>query len=597
MTRSFPRPLPAFTFTAALTLVLAASALASGPADPLLKLVPPDAGLTLAVEDLRGHAREVLASPLAERLGRLPAVQGWKSSENFRGLRRSVARVEALLGDDLAALRDGLLGEAVVLTLRLPPGGAPDSARGMLLVRAPDRDMLRRLVEGVDAAQLKSGALRRVSERRRGGAAYRVREHPPGTKPDEYYAWLDGGGTFAWSNSEELVLGAIDRQAAGAGGLADLPAFQDVRRGLPGRSAASLFVDPRFLERQLAQAPRPSRPQDERFLAMVSGYLAAVPYAGAALEWRGRDGVVVLHTHEAVDPSKLGPNLKHWAARPEPAEPGLRRVPTTALAVASAQVDFVTLLDILQRLTLEPAQPKLDNLRLMLRGLLLGRDPRDAVAPHLGPGTTAYLERPDAEGAPPRPPFVLAVRLAATPEGAKSAEAVDNALRTLLALTALDPKNGGGRFRVDTRDVAGASVVSLGGLSPSPFAYAVHDGRVVLGTSADAVARALAAQAEPGASASGRFGQLRERYFPGASSSLCVDLRALHAFADARRPALARRLAARRNRPEADAARDLDQALALIDQFEAAYLTTAVDPAFTAVHRTLGLIAREPTKP
>jgi hypothetical protein len=187
---------------------------------------------------------------------------------------------------------------------------------------------------------------------------------------------------------------------------------------------------------------------------------------------------------------------------------------------------------------------------------------------------------------------VLTVKLAPTAEGTRAAAALDNALKTALALTALDPKNGGGRLRVETRDVAGASVVALGG--PSPIAYAVHDGRLVLGTSADTVARALAAQAEPGAS--GRFGQLRERFFPGASSYLCVDLRALHDFADGRRPALAHSLAARQGRPEADAARDLDQALALIDLFEAAYLTTAVEPDFTSAHRALGLVAREPAQ-
>ena len=38
----------------------AVSARAERPADGLMRLVPDDAGVTLAVEDLRGHAREFL---------------------------------------------------------------------------------------------------------------------------------------------------------------------------------------------------------------------------------------------------------------------------------------------------------------------------------------------------------------------------------------------------------------------------------------------------------------------------------------------------------------------------------------------------------
>ena len=122
---------------------LAGSARGAGPADELFRLVPPDAGVTLAVEDLSGHAREFLASPLAERLGRLPAVRDWLASDRSRRLRNARREVEAALGVDLATIRDGLLGDAVVLTLHVPPGGRPDEARGLLLVRVRDRPLAR----------------------------------------------------------------------------------------------------------------------------------------------------------------------------------------------------------------------------------------------------------------------------------------------------------------------------------------------------------------------------------------------------------------------------------------------------------------------
>src|SRR4051812_41216875 len=57
--------------------VTASWACGEGPADSLLRLVPADAGVTLTIEDLRGHTRDFFASPLAESLGRLPAVHAW----------------------------------------------------------------------------------------------------------------------------------------------------------------------------------------------------------------------------------------------------------------------------------------------------------------------------------------------------------------------------------------------------------------------------------------------------------------------------------------------------------------------------------------
>src|SRR4051794_16971226 len=107
----------------ALAAILAGSSMArgAGPAEPLLHLVPPDAGVTVAIEDLREHARGFLASPLAGGLSRLPVVRAWLASDRFRGFRQAQQQIENLLGVKLSAIRDDLLGDAVVLALRLPP--------------------------------------------------------------------------------------------------------------------------------------------------------------------------------------------------------------------------------------------------------------------------------------------------------------------------------------------------------------------------------------------------------------------------------------------------------------------------------------------
>ncbi|MCA1686627.1 MAG: hypothetical protein LC745_11775, partial [Planctomycetia bacterium] len=391
---------------AALTLGLVSPARGAGPADPLLRLVPPDAGLTVAVEDLRGSAVAFSGSPLADELGKLPAVRDWLASDRSLRLRRGLRKVGEVLGEDPAAVRDGLFGEAVVLTLWIPPGGRPEGARGLLLVRVPDRAMLDRIVGGINVAQLKSGELRQIGDRDRGGTAYHVREFR-GRRAPEFYATLDDR-VFAWSNSEELIQGAVDRQKDGAGGLAGSPDFRRVRGRLPVRPAASLFVDPRFVGRLLAASPKPRKPDDERVAALLTRYLAAVRYAGAALEWR--DGLV-LHTEEVVSPDAIAPALKVWAARTDTPDPSSRRVPRTALVMATAHVDFGALVDGLSGLVPDRGRPKVENLRLSVNGLLLGLDARSEVLPALGPGALAYVERPEGDGPESRLPTVLSVEV------------------------------------------------------------------------------------------------------------------------------------------------------------------------------------------
>ncbi len=135
------------------------------PADPLLRLAPADAGVTVVVEDLRGRVKEFLASPLASKLAALPAVKAWQDSETGRNFRRAQARIATILEAEFHDVRDGLLGEAFLLALRLPPDGRPEDARGLLLTRVPDRALL----------DLRAGRLeRRSNEKRRACSCLRA---------------------------------------------------------------------------------------------------------------------------------------------------------------------------------------------------------------------------------------------------------------------------------------------------------------------------------------------------------------------------------------------------------------------------------------
>lgn len=543
-------------------------------AEVVLRLAPPDAALTLVVPNLRDSARRLLDSPLADRFLRLPAVRSWLDSPAARRLRQSRRDLEAALGTDLPTLRDDLLGDAAALVLRLPPGAGPDAAEGLLLTRVRDRARLEAIAQRINDAQRQEGTLRGLESRRHRDVSYTLRKLRPGSGPDEAFAVLDGG-VFAWTNSESLMRATIDRQLDG-GGLARDPRFGPVREALPPQHLAALYIDPRPLLR-LASAGD----ADEPASILLRRYLEAVAFAGAALEWR--DGPI-LHVHEALDPGRLDEPLRRWAARSGGAEALVRRMPPTAPVLAAGHVDFSAVGDLALGLVPQAGRDRAETALTALQGLFLGLDIRAEILPRLGPGVLAYVEAP-ADGSAGFP-IVVALGLAGSPEDRPSlGAAVQNALRTVLALTALDAKSGP-RVRLASREVRGVKVTSLVG-GPRPISYAVGPGFVAFGSTPEAVGTFAG---EPAAGGNPALDRLREAYFPGAGTYACADLEALHRLASARRDDLVRRMAA--DRDAASARRDLDAALDLIGLFRAAFAASRMEPDATAVHRALGLIAR-----
>jgi hypothetical protein len=382
---------------------------------------------------------------------------------------------------------------------------------------------------------------------------------------------------FAWSNSEEILLGVIDRNQSGGKGLGDDPAFQKVRRGLPERSMASLFANPRLLDRAMDAAARPANPGEGRLGAMLARYVGAVDYAGASLQWR--DGLF-LHTHEAVDPARLDPWLRRWLTGPSAPVSMPVLVPESALAVASVQINYEAALEALGELIPEDGRPRPENLRLALQGLLLGLDPVAEVIPRLDPAALFFID------SGPGFPRAAALGWKDRPGAPDLAAALDNALRTLLAIYTLDPKRIAEHLRVETRTIGEARVTTLtDGLRPR-ISYRADRGRVVLGNVPEEVARF-------GAGPPPTFlTNLRTRYCPEASTFVVIDLgRLVREMYNLRGP-IADRLAARSKRPVQAVDRDLGQLLALADLFQAATFSSTTGPDASEVHRTLGLLSR-----
>jgi hypothetical protein len=598
------------------------------PAEMLARLVSPDMAVVVTVEGLREHASAFFKSRLADDLWRLPAVRAWLGSEKLKDLDRARAQIETHLGVSLTDVRDELLGDAVILAVRLPLELPADAhqARGLLLVQARDPALRDRLIRAVNKAQQESGELARVVDRHRNGTTYHVREFPAAAgRPLEWYVGYPDG-TFAFSNSETMILSVIDRKAAGQvahdpakayskddPGLEELPRFKAVRGKLPERALVRVFVDPRHVERLLATANRPVEPSGARVMAMLARYLAAVDYAGAALTWS--DQSIAIHTVETLTPSRLDPWLLRWASDSRRVDPTASdRVPPSALAVASGHVHALALLDAVTRIVPEEDQVRLTNLETLLSGLSLGQDLRTRILPLVGPGILAYFDAPAEADGPanltePKPtpaatwpfPIVVVISLGGTSEPVVSLAAIplittalaaiDNALRTVLAMVAMDDKRAQGRSRITTRVVAGTTMTTLD--PPIAFAYAVDHvrHRLVLSTSPTAVARYLEHAAS--ASAGSSFGRIRAATFADAVTYACVDFDALERLVARHHDRLVQSLAARQKRSADEVDRDLSQALALAKLFRAGFITSRFEKDATAVYRSVGLFRHE----
>jgi hypothetical protein len=585
----------------------------------LLKLIPPDAGLVLTVDDLRGHTRDLLSSRLAGEFQKLPAVRAWFDSEKYQGLENAREHIESVLQVSLLDIRDKILGDAVVFALRLPADAPidPSRAQGLLVLKAADPALLKRLIDLVNTTQQQNGDIATIEERSYLEQHYFVRRYPAASErpPEAYVIFADG--TFALSNSASLIRDVvIGRKAVKPGVSPDAPAslaavarFQALDRQLPEQALARLFIDARLVERLFKNATRQKPPREDRHIALLERWLDALQYAGATL--MATDGRLVLHIAETFDPRKLDELLGRAAASADSASvaPRLDRVPATALALGSIQVDFPSLYKAIDQLVPEPDRPRLANFETAVSGIFLGEDLRARILPSLGSRVVAYLDAPTLWGSrvagstPENWPFptVMAVDLGDRKPGSsrdqplvaarvRVAAAFDNALRTLLAVLALDEKRAGGRSRIVKREVAGVTISTLD--PPIPFAYTVdHAGhRLVLGTSAEAVERYILAGSDLQAAA--RFRQLQAAAFADAQSFLCLDLAAAEAMLRKHRDQFTKEIAARDKRSIEDVSGDLDQFLALAHLFDAAFLTLRVDGTSAAIHETLGVLIR-----
>ena len=602
-------------FAVVFRLVSASAAVVDEPApsDALLKFVPADAGLILTIDRLREHSEEILGSRLARDVQELPAFKTWLDTDKVRDLLRSRGRIEEFFQTTLGEFRDEVLGDAVVLALRLPPEKSADpvEARGLLVLRARDPKLLNRMVDLVNTTQERNGEIAELSEHKRGATVYHTRTFHAGDghPPESFVIFPDG--TFAFSNDEHLIHEVVDRKTAAVasssiGSVADREGFKLMSAGLPSRAVCRLFVDPKVALRLLGGLPAKSSDDDRGAPAMLGRYLDDLDFIGAGLVVDDRG--IKLHAIQAFEAEKFRESTAPLVAEPSVDRPGTRlyAVPDSATALVALGVDFPTVYRLLVGLVPAADRHKIPKIEALASGLSLGLDLRRQVLPALGPRVVAYLEPPNRSSAKAKNeaglggfsfPFVVAAEIDDEADADPDADcapavaaAIDNALNTVLTVVSLDEKRVPADARVETRDVDRIAVKSLN--ASSPFAYAVDrpGRRLILGSSAEAVARYLEAGSNPKAGA--RFKAIQAVAFPDCDAYACLDLAAIHGLAVQYRDRFIESTAKKERRSSADVGRDLDQVLGIVQLFDAAFFSTRVDAKNAALEHAFGLLPR-----
>lgn len=588
----------------AIAMSLGLSSVSANPSradDSVLKLVPADAGLILSIEDARDHFQAISKTNIVQEFRRLPVVEAWRKSPKAQKSIESREKIEAFLEASFRQIGDEIFGDSVALAL-IAPTDSPRDARGLLVLRARDPQLLNRLVKKISDEQKKKGEVTESAEHKRGEITYITRKFREDLKrPDETYAAFPDG-TFALSNSKPLVEWVIDRVAKSEGdSAADLPGLKTIAERLPKDAAARVFVSADLARRVAAKLPTDNKPGSKKALEIIRAYADALQYAGAALTVE--DATIAVRTAQSFEPEKLR-QLAGWCVSPASPDrdgpgPRLDSVPASTLAIASVNFDVAGLYGALTSFVPENDRPKLEKLEALAKTVLLGLDLRSKVLAALGPRSIAYVGAPSGDPAEKGPkgspfPLVIATEIrepAGAGDGAPSvAAAVDNGLRFLLMALSLDEKRVPLGSKVETKD----GVTSLN--VPYPFAFAVDrpGRRLAVGSSAAAVTRYLEADVDPDAGA--RFRQLRDAAFADYGSFGCVDLAAAADLAAKNKDLLVAHAAKRHNRPAEKVANDFDQALTLVRLFDAAFAACRTDDAGTLVEHSFGLVPRPSEK-
>jgi hypothetical protein len=519
----------------------------AAPRDELLRLVPDDVAFCLVVQDLRGHARALGASPFAEAFRKSPFGAALKDSDEFKKLAGIDAELRKQVGLDAAGIADRLLGDVFVLAYRANPPGKTDQDQGLFLLRARDAGTLADFVERLNRVQKESGDLKAVEERSHSGATYFRREERKG---DTFY--YVHGPVLAYSSQEAMLRRAIERDRDK--GDAEPAVAKQLRQLGAERALAALWINPRAFDAEMAHNLEQAKGAEAVVQRAFLRYWKALDAAALTLALE-KDVRLTLTLRARTE--DLPPAAKRLLAEAACPSEVWDRFPPDALFAVAGRIDPVALLETLGDFQTKEARDALSGALERAFGATSSKDFVREVLPALGPDWGLCLIAPAAAEKGPLPHGLLAVRLRPD-KGAD--EAVLSAVDFYARFAALSFRNQGKAVaprslrqdRTEVRYLAGEGAFPPG-VQP---AYALKDGYLVFASSPEAVRR---------------FGPASSSKSSGEVPLLRLSARGLREYLAERREALVPLAAEKHGLSKEEAGRRLDGLVAglrLLDRVE-----------------------------
>jgi hypothetical protein len=363
------------------------------PRDQLLRLVPDDVGVCLVINDLRGHSDKLARSPWIKMVRQSPLGKALADAPELRKLFKLEEHLKKSLHITWPQLRDGILGDAVVLAYRPGPPGKPELEQGMLLLHAPDKTLLAKLIERLNQEQTKSGELKQVQPREHKGHTYHRRVETAG----ESFYFLDGP-LLAFTGHEALLKQLLERRAQPANALKILPLAAQARKVGVEKALGTLWINPRSFDAEF-----------ESQLTQLQGPEAAVLKTFLSY-WRAIEGITVSMLLEADPEFVLSVQARTASLPPaaqrlviENAKPSelWRRFPEKSVLTFAGRIDAPALLETLAEFMTPEARKDVEDAFQRTMGIAVREHLLKEVLPYLGPDVgVCVMTPPDKKSFP-----------------------------------------------------------------------------------------------------------------------------------------------------------------------------------------------------
>lgn len=548
---------PAAVRLAAAALVLTASPVLAGPRDELLRVAPPDAALTLVVQNAREHVRNVAASPFAEWFPTSALGKQLAGVANFKHAREFTGPVFQALGTTPEELLNEVAGDAVAFAFTPAPPSDPKGERAVLLVRPKKPETLAKLIDRLNDIQTRNGELKAVVRREHRGAEYFERQKPGGS---DFYCFR--GGVFAFSGTEPDILGVIDRDAA-AGDKPPELAAKLAKLGVADAVAVAL-VNPRPLDAEVKAKVARARPDEKPFLDRFQEVWLALDSAAVYLAL-GTDleaGVSL-----RFRPDALPPGAKAWLTGPRTRPEVWGALPENALFAVAGRFKAAELVDTIGSLAPGDGPNPLRAAVDQFLGPVFGKAKLPRVLDALGPNWAVWAEPPADSGF--LPVAAAAVQIdAAGPKGKETARMIVHAVGFGFDAARV-AYNAGHADQIESVETEDGDVIITSLVNDKVFppgfrpSFAYKAGYLVVATSPGAVRRFTAPKSGSGAGEESLLAR-----FSGAGT---------RAYLQAHREPLAKFLSATGHGNETELLKQIDQAATVLGLLDRAEVVTHGD--------------------